>query len=111
MDMGKRAVLYARAAADPSHSTSAQIDACRALSQQKGYTITGKFVDDGSPSPQYRPAFDELRDLVAKGGADVVVCYTFDRLIRSPQDLHEVLKDFREGQATVECVHWDRRAD
>ncbi len=107
--MDKRAVLYAREASDPSHSACAQLDACCLHSTQRGYQVIGEFVDDDRAVE--RPAFDALRVLIAKGGADVVVCYTFDRLVRSPGDLQLIRHEFLPGQVEIECVHWDWRID
>lgn len=108
--MTKRAVLYARAAAGSFPSTAQQIEACRQYSQRHGYEVTRDLVDELAARDP-RPAFEELRDLVTQGEVDVVVCYTFDRLVRGPRDLSVVREEFSRRRTQLECVYWDRRVD
>src|SRR5260221_4693683 len=84
--MNKRAVLYARVSTDEkadNYSLPTQLDACRELAQQKGYTVLEEFQEDYTGTKLQRPEFDKVQALAEAGQAQVVIVHDVDRLARN----------------------------
>jgi DNA invertase Pin-like site-specific DNA recombinase len=107
--MRKRAALFVRAARDPAYGSSAQLGACRAYARQMGYDVVAELVEDGAQPAGLRPALDGLRCLAHAGHLDAVICYTFERLVRSRSDLQLVKDEIVRRGVAVECVEWEMR--
>ena len=79
------AAIYARvstdAQAEKGRSIETQVEACRALAKDARIV---EYIDDGySGAYLERPALARLRDALADGLHDAVICYTPDRLSRN----------------------------
>jgi DNA invertase Pin-like site-specific DNA recombinase len=92
----KRVLLYARTSTSRDQRPEMQLDELRVLAKQRGWQIVGEYVDRGvSGSKDRRPQLDQLTADVAKGKADIVAVYRFDRFARSVRHLITALEDFR----------------
>src|SRR5438128_7173615 len=84
----KTAAVYARVStadqADKGFSLPTQIEACRTLAHQDGYTVpdTHIFVDDYTGMSLNRPQLKPLRALVQQRLVPAVFVYDLDRLSR-----------------------------
>lgn len=85
----KRVALYIRVSSDKQvkegDSVSAQLDALRKYSAEKGYKVIGEFIDDGVSGTKYeeRKRLQELLDFVKQGKVDLLLVTKLDRLFRS----------------------------
>jgi site-specific DNA recombinase len=105
--MTKRAATYSRVSTDEQakgYSLATQVEACRDFAAQKGYAVIADFNDDYSGAALDRPGLNELRDLVANNGIDVIIVYDVDRLAR--KSIYQMLieEEFRKEGVTIEFV-------
>jgi site-specific DNA recombinase len=87
----RRAVLYARVSTDEQangYSLETQLAACRKYAVQHSLVIVGEFQDDftGTVPIEMRPEGKKAFTMLKQDEADVLVCYTIDRLVRPPED-------------------------
>lgn len=120
--MTKNAVAYLRIsqANENAPSMASQEKSCRDLAAKHGYNIVRVLEDDGisATTGAVRPDFQELLDLIAEGGVDVVLAFAPDRLRRDEQEglalrvlmrrtntlrhtTTEGLKDFNDDDANI----------
>jgi DNA invertase Pin-like site-specific DNA recombinase len=75
-----------------------QLDELRRTAEQRGWVVTGEYVDHGvSGSKDRRPELDRMMADVRKGGANapgIVACWRFDRFARSVRHLVMALDEF-----------------
>jgi DNA invertase Pin-like site-specific DNA recombinase len=92
----KRAAIYARQSLDRTGEAlgvTRQLEDCRKLCADNGWTVTGEYVDNDTsasgrkPRPQYRRMLEAL----SSGGVDVVVSWSADRLTRKPIEVEELI--------------------
>jgi DNA invertase Pin-like site-specific DNA recombinase len=88
----KRAILYARVSTDEQarsgYSLAQQLEALREYAAREGYEVLEEVVDPGqSGASLERPGMDRVRDLVAGGGAYVVLAQDRDRFAREPHTI------------------------
>jgi site-specific DNA recombinase len=93
---GKRAVVYLRQSHDPTGqgvAVARQKDACEALCASLGLTVVHVFTDNdiSASGRKMRPDFERMLKLVEDEGADVVVAWAADRLMRQPRDLERLI--------------------
>jgi site-specific DNA recombinase len=85
-----RAALYTRVSTKDQiegYSLRDQVRALREHAKDHGYEIVAEIEDAGySAAYLERPGMDRVRDLVAAGGADVVLAQDADRITREPGD-------------------------
>jgi DNA invertase Pin-like site-specific DNA recombinase len=87
--------LYARVSTD-GQDPEVQLSALRAHAANRGWTITGEFIDQGySGAKEKRPALDQLMKTVWAGSVQAVVVWRFDRFARSVKHLMKALEAFR----------------
>ena len=90
-----RAAIYTRISSDSGTTlgVSRQEQDCRALAAQRGWSISGVYVDNdiSASSSKPRPAYRRLLDDLAEGLVDAVVVWDLDRLHRRPVELEEFL--------------------
>ena len=95
----RRSVIYARLSlADldgeevTSDAVKRQVQACHDLARAKGFEVVAVHTDDGvsAYAGRSRPGFDAVLDAVARGEAEVIVCWDLDRLARRLADLQRV---------------------
>lgn len=90
-----RVALYARVSTD-GQDPKLQLSALRAHAANRGWTITGEFVDQGySGAKEKRPALDKLMKAVWAGTVQAVLVWRFDRFARSVKHLMKALEEFR----------------
>jgi site-specific DNA recombinase len=123
----KRAVIYARVSTDKqrdNYSIQTQVAECASYARQKGYSLVGEvyidpdtgnevsdmpgmipaYVDDISSWEYNRPGLDSLIGFLKKGGADLVIVHSIDRLAREPEKLRIFEYGFMTYHAEVEYV-------
>src|ERR1035441_10217271 len=101
-----RAVTYLRVSTEDQgtmYGLPSQRAACQKRAKERGWVIIRELQDDVTGSDTMRPGLTEVRRMVAVGEADIVLCYSVDRLSR---DLVDVLNLTRELQqhAAIEYV-------
>ena len=87
--------LYARVSTD-GQDPELQLMALRAHAVNRGWTITGEFIDQGySGAKEKRPALDRLMKAAWSGSVQAVLVWRFDRFARSVKHLIKALEQFR----------------
>lgn len=87
-----RAGVYARISSDRTGQALGvrrQLEDCRALMADQGWTVAGEYVDNdrSAHSGTPRPEYDRLLADVADGLVDAVVVWDLDRFRRRPKEL------------------------
>ncbi len=105
-----RAVLYARVsteeqASEEHFSIPAQINEMREFVEKKGWVIVDEFIDKGnSGTLRNRPQLDAMLELVADGGADLVVAHELSRLSRSVYHTLQIFEELGSHNAGFSSV-------
>jgi DNA invertase Pin-like site-specific DNA recombinase len=87
--------LYARVSTD-GQDPELQLAALRAHAVNRGWVITGEFIDQGySWAREKRPALERLMKTAWAGGLQAVLVWRFDRFARSVKHLIKALEEFR----------------
>ena len=87
--------LYARVSTD-GQDPELQLSALRDHAANRGWVITGEFVDQGySGAKEKRPALERLMKAAWAGGLQAVLVWRFDRFARSVTHLIKALEEFR----------------
>ena len=96
--MTKKVVIYARYSTDrqDEQSIGTQVDLCRQLAEQRGFTVIDTYQDSAVSGTSYRrrPGIQALLRRVKQGGVDVVLCLSTDRLSRDVGHTAEIAKTF-----------------
>ena len=83
----KRAALYARTSRTGQH-IDIQLEQLRQVAKQRGWEVTGEFVDDDvSSRRKHRPEFAKMLKAAEAGKLDLVVSVALDRYARSTTEL------------------------
>jgi DNA invertase Pin-like site-specific DNA recombinase len=105
----RRAGVYCRISQDRSGEglgVDRQERDCRALVDQRGWSVGGVYLDDdrsaysGKPRPQYERLIEDLK----AGRLDAVVAWHPDRLHRSPRELEDFIDLVEATGASVATV-------
>lgn len=101
-----RVILYARVSskeqAKHGYSIRQQIDALRQHAEDSGYTVVAEVRDEGhSGATLDRPGLNQVRDLVAEGGVDVVLAQDLDRISREPWHYEYLKANFADYGTTL----------
>lgn len=103
------AALYARVSTETQEkqqTIESQLTELRRCADARGLTIDREFVDDGySGTMLERPGLDALRDYVAAGGVETVLCLCPDRLSRNYLHLGILIEDFQTRGVKVAFVN------
>lgn len=99
-----RVALYCRVSTSDQR-VDLQLDALRALAQQRGWDIQNTYIDHGwSGVNAKRPQLAEMLRAVGRGQVDVVAVWRMDRLGRSTRDLLNLVEELRvRNVALVSC--------
>lgn len=93
--MTTRAVIYLRISLDAAMDGLAierQRQDCKAIAQQRGWTVVHTYVDQSisaSKKDVRRPDYDAMIASFERGGIDAIICWDLDRLTRQPAQLEE----------------------
>src|SRR5215213_4335454 len=114
-DGTKRAILYARVSTDEQarsgYSLAQQLEALREYAAREGYEVLEEVTDPGqSGASLQRPGMDRVRDLVAAGGASVVLAQDRDRFAREPAYHYLLRREFEEHGCKIRSLN-DRGDD
>ena len=97
--------LYARVSSDTQErqqTTDSQVAELRAFAEAKGVGLPVEFADDGySGAMLERPGLDRLRDAVAAGDVNTILCLCPDRLSRDFLHLGILLAELAKRGARV----------
>ena len=107
-----RVALYARVSTvGHGQDVGLQVDELRQAAAQRGWTISGDYIDDGvSGSKASRPALDRMMADAQAGRFDVVAVWKLDRLARSVIHLLAMTEAWREwgvGLVSLRDAHID----
>src|SRR5215212_6508656 len=107
----KRAILYARVSTDEQartgYSLAQQIEALREYVAREGYEVLEEVTDPGqSGASLERPGMDRVRDLVAGGGASVVLAQDRDRFAREPAYHYLLRREFEEHGTKIRALNY-----
>ena len=93
-----RIAIYARVSThDKGQDPDLQLTPLREYCKQRGFEVTGEFVDVGvSGSKDRRPELDRLMDLAKKRLIDCVIVWKLDRFGRSLKHLVTALDEFEK---------------
>ena len=110
MPIETRAAIYARVSTDlqeKEHTIQSQLEAVRAYVSERGYIISGEYIDDGfSGATLERPGLDGLRDALRSEEMDVVVFHSPDRLARKAVYQGLVLEEIEKACIRVEFLNY-----
>jgi len=109
-DGTKRAILYARVSTDEQarsgYSLAQQLEALRGYADREGYEVLEEVSDPGqSEASLERPGMDRVRDLVAAGGASVVLAQDRDRFAREPAYHYLLRREFEEHGCKLRALN------
>lgn len=104
-----RAFVYCRISDDREGAglgVERQLDDCKALAEQLGWTIVREFTDNdiSAYSGKRRPAYTEMLEALGRGEAGAVLAWHTDRLHRTPRELEEFIDVCAEGKVVVRTV-------
>lgn len=101
--------LYARVsteAQEKQQTIDSQLSELRRYAESHGLAIAREFIDDGySGTMLERPGLDALRDCVAAGGVETVLCLCPDRLSRNYLHLGILIEEFQKRGVKVAFVN------
>jgi site-specific DNA recombinase len=89
-----RAALYARISRDVSGErlgVERQLKDCRKLADDRGWIVTGEYVDNdiSAFAGKHRPDYERMLEDIELGRLDAVIVYNLDRLTRKPMELEQ----------------------
>ena len=88
--MSSSCVIYARYSSDnqSEHSIDDQVRICRARAEREGWQVVSVFTDYAlSGASTLRPGYQQLLDLIRRGGADIVLAESLDRFSRDQEHI------------------------
>ena len=92
---GLRAAIYARYSSEMQSAASIpdQVRTCRRLCDERGWTVVEVFADEAmSGATHLRPDFQRMLQAAERGGFDVVVAESLDRLSRDQEHIAGLYK-------------------
>src|SRR5262245_27423651 len=100
MPSQRTAALYTRVSTEDQgqgYSLQSQFEACRALAEKEGYTVSDTYVfsDEVSGATLDRPDLRQLRQAIANGNIAAVAVYDTDRLSRSLGHLLLLMEEYQ----------------
>jgi site-specific DNA recombinase len=102
------AAIYCRVStrqqAEDGSSLDSQEVACRRLAASQGFTVTQVFKEDFPGTELARPMLDQLRGGVKSGTYAAVICYSTDRLSRSPVHLALIAEECQKCEVDLVFV-------
>lgn len=103
-----RAALYARVSTEEQvegWSLEAQLTACRAFAQSKGWAVAGEYVDAGiSGTTGKRPQLQAMMAAAESGAVEVVICHKLDRFYRNLRQLLAALDRLKAAEVAFVSV-------
>ena len=102
------AIVYSRVSTDAQERDGTSLDsqerACLELANDRGWRVVRCIRDAASGAALERDGLDELRAVLRRGEADVVVAYAVDRLSRSQNHIGILFDEFEREEASLEFV-------
>ncbi len=92
-----RAIIYARVSTEEQkrkgYSIEAQIEACRAYAQAKGWEVVMEYKEPKSGKRMdNRTELQRALSFLEEGGADILIIWRLDRLTRSIIDFQKIIQ-------------------
>jgi DNA invertase Pin-like site-specific DNA recombinase len=91
------AIVYVRVSSDEQNKGSSPDDQsrrCIDYSRMQALTVVAEIRDDYTGYEFERPGFDKVREMIAKGQADTLICLSGDRLARSVFVVTRMITEF-----------------
>jgi DNA invertase Pin-like site-specific DNA recombinase len=88
--MTNSCVIYARYSSDnqSEHSIDDQLRICRARAEREGWQVVSVFTDYAiSGASTLRPGYQQLLELIRRGGVDIVLAESLDRFSRDQEHI------------------------
>jgi DNA invertase Pin-like site-specific DNA recombinase len=98
------AAIYARDATQDVGTIARlkeQIEACRALAQERGYVVVKELAEVGTGADLKRPRLRELRAMVQNQQLDALICYDPSILSEPGEHLHFLEEELAKNGTTV----------
>ena len=100
-----RCLIYVRISMDKAgdgHGVANQMAKLEQRAREPGWTVVYRLSDndigvtrkDPTKPGKYRPGYDEAMRVVDASAVDAVLCFKWDRFIREPLDLEELIPRF-----------------
>ena len=106
--MTKNVLFYARYSTDRQNEVSleTQIELGKSFIEDKGWTLAATYSDAAVSGTRFtsRPGIQNLLRHVKRGGIDIVLCVTVDRLSRDVEHSSKILKEVNYHDATIWTV-------
>ncbi|RJQ07831.1 MAG: recombinase family protein [Dehalococcoidia bacterium] len=103
-----RAIIYSRVSTDAQERDGTSLDtqerACEALTTDRGWSVVRRIRDAASGAALEREGLEELRGILRRGEADIVVAYAVDRLSRNQNHIGILFDEFQRADAQLEFV-------
>ncbi len=103
-----RAIVYTRVSTDAQErdgtSLETQERACVQLATQRGWDVVRCIRDAASGGALERDGLEELRGMLRRGDADVVLAYAVDRLSRNQNHIGILFDEFEQAGIQMEFV-------
>jgi DNA invertase Pin-like site-specific DNA recombinase len=99
---GNRAITYLRVSTEDQgtmYGLPSQRGACQKRAKERGWTIVRELTDDLTGTDTLRPGLTEVRRMISAGEADIVLCYSVDRLSRDLVDVLNLTRELQEHAA------------
>jgi len=110
----KTALLYCRVSTEEQarsgYSLRQQIETLRRYCDAHDLEVVGVFEERASGASLDRPGLDTLRDVVAGGGIDLVLCQDRDRMSREPAHVYILREELRAHGTSLRSLN-DRGDD
>jgi len=111
-----RAVIYLRQSKDAAGNelaVSRQREDCRKLADERGWIVTGEYVDNdrSASSGRIRPQYEAMLTAADRSEFDIIVCWHIDRLTRRLADLVTLIPRLEAARIRVATVSGDINLD
>jgi len=100
-----RAALYARVSTnDEIQHPENQLIRLRERAKYSGYEVVGEYVDEKSGKDANRPELQRLLTDCRNRKIDIILITKLDRMMRSTQNLLNILEDLDRWGVALECI-------
>ena len=106
--MATRCIVYSRVSTNAQERDGTSLDtqerACLDFAVEQGWQVVGCIRDTASGFDLDRPGVDELRAMLRRGEADLIVSYAVDRLSRNQNHIGVLFDEVAQVGAKLEFV-------
>jgi len=103
-----KAIIYSRVSTDAQERDGTSLDtqerACLELAAGRGWTVVSSIRDTASGFHLDRPGIEQVRGMLRRGEADVLVSYAVDRLSRNQNHIGVLFDEVEQAGAQLDFV-------